>query len=134
MEGGKLGSLLKKKWPSNFLRENKGKPLSCDDSSICFWLKQPVAVCGTLLQKQTGTLPPPALSCMLRVNLLASVRHQAPLTPPPHLKPPWNIWRWSWGRYLNQIDENPIWVFRSYAERSNHPWPTSQHHRELGES
>lgn len=127
--------MLKNKWPPNFLREGMGKPLSCDYSSILLLAKMTYScMLHRALQKQTRTLPPSALSCMPRVRLLTSVRHQALLTPPPHLNPPWNIWRWSWGRYLDQRDANPIWGFRLYAEHSSHPWSTLKHQRELGES
>lgn len=107
--GGKRGSLLRKKWLPNFLKVKMGKPPACDYNAFSFWLKRPVAV-SPHVQKQAGILPPPALSCMW-VHILTPVkRHEVWLTPPPHLKPPRNIWRWCRGRFLGQIDANPCGV------------------------
>lgn len=112
-----------------------GKPQSCDYSSIlllakgtCSCLRHPVT------ETDWDTPTPSSLVHAYLVLLLTSIRHQALLTLSLHLKPPWNIWRWSWGRYLGQIDANPIWGFRLYSECSSHSRPTLQHQREFGES
>ena len=101
-----MGKSLAACWKRNNLQtcsEGRwGKPLACDYRSIFpFWLQRPAAVGGTHLQKQAGTPPPPAFSRACGyTGSPQSERHQAPFTPPPHLKPPWNIWRWGWGRHL----------------------------------
>lgn len=69
--------------------------------AFSFCIARPEAVWGTPVQKEAGTLPPPALSCM-RVHTLASVRETpssvnsstTPQTPVEHLevelgKVPW---------------------------------------------
>lgn len=69
---------------------------------------------------------PPTLSSLLRVGAQSCPYHRdTKLTPPPHLKPPWNIWGWGWGRYLGQIAANPNWGFRWYTVSRSHPLATA---------
>lgn len=134
MLGGKPGSLLKKKkMASKHSRREDGE-------ASLLWLRKhfPSAQrnlrlsAAPLYRNRLGHAHPQLSRACGCTHSPLSETHQALLTPPPYLKPPWNIWRWSWGRYLGQIDANPIWGFRSYAECGSHPRPTCNTRENLG--
>lgn len=136
MLGGKPGSLLKKKKNGlqTFSERRWGSLSLVITETFSFCPAQPEAVCGTLVQKQAGTRPPPALSCM-RVHTFASVRDTPssvnsptiPQTPVEHLEV-------ELGKVPRPDRCKPNLGFPVVRRVRQPPSANLQHQRELGES